>query len=593
MGLAKVRADEGRALPTIATDPELDVEVTAEPDLRDEPEEAAPVLGEISEGLQPREKSGATVKKETKKRTRPTRSRTRRARDRRPAAGRVAALPSLSIHGSSRAARTMRRWGSAFALPQKAASRRWSQARQGARRAAKACYIPIEMKVFFQPGKPVELRPEEGDSAEPSAWANGDWRRIVDTQKCYLKAARELLKGPLAGCAPFMPFHLQNDVRLCVFLGTDFVAFRYEAHTPGSTPHKSGAFIMQMPLREAAPLFSDGLIRHADMPPDDSRGFKLGLFLQDPADGHEPIREAEVAIEIFEPKDPWPYLDRPRCIASALNRVELSMYGLAGSPDPAIALGEPFIALTELALPVAWCAIEIFSIENIEAWNRENARRWATEDLNARMVAQHIRRSTLTQLDPKADVRTKFAQVLTDFQALLEGGREEPIQQFLCAHPFLLHATHAKVWPKLKFGDHVSDFVFRDPSGKYLLVEIESPLRPLFRKDGHQTAELTHAIGQIDDWNRYIGDNLQTVRAELGLAEIMPFPEALVVIGRSKTLTDANRQKLRSITASNPRLKILTYDDLISVARSATEHVLGAIHVSGTNLKVYYPARAE
>jgi hypothetical protein len=63
-------------------------------------------------------------------------------------------------------------------------------------------------------------------------------------------------------------------------------------------------------------------------------------------------------------------------------------------------------------------------------------------------------------------------------------------------------------WSKLRFGKRISDFVFREASGDYLLVELEKPARSLFRKDGQQHEELTDALDQVTDWRRYLEDNL-------------------------------------------------------------------------------------
>jgi hypothetical protein len=45
-------------------------------------------------------------------------------------------------------------------------------------------------------------------------------------------------------------------------------------------------------------------------------------------------------------------------------------------------------------------------------------------------------------------------------------------------------------------------------------VELEAPIRELFRKDGRQREELTHALNQITDWVRYIEDNCDSTKRE-------------------------------------------------------------------------------
>ena len=126
-------------------------------------------------------------------------------------------------------------------------------------------------------------------------------------------------------------------------------------------------------------------------------------------------------------------------------------------------------------------------------------------------------------IDPNASARRAFKSVLDELAGLLDGPKE-PAHQFLKQHPEIISPTHTAAWSKLPLGNHVTDFVFRQPSNDYLLVEIESPLRELFRKDGQQRQELTHAFNQIIDWRVFIENNLQKVREDIGLSDISSNP---------------------------------------------------------------------
>src|SRR4030095_16407754 len=106
-------------------------------------------------------------------------------------------------------------------------------------------------------------------------------------------------------------------------------------------------------------------------------------------------------------------------------------------------------------------------------------------------------------------------------------------------------------------------------TGDYLLVELEKSTDPLFIKSGHPSSKLNHARGQIQDWRRYLEDNLSTVQRELGLYGISPSPRCLIVIGRADSLSPENRRKLAVIENEAPRLKILTYDDVLENAHAA------------------------
>ena len=119
-------------------------------------------------------------------------------------------------------------------------------------------------------------------------------------------------------------------------------------------------------------------------------------------------------------------------------------------------------------------------------------------------------------------------------------------------------------------------------------MELEAPVRPLFRKDGQQREELTHAINQISDWIAYIEDNRKTVEEKLGLIGISASPRTLIVIGRSDVLTDDNRRKLTTLQNQISKLRILTYDDLVNTARTNLERILGPLSIRGENIRFYY-----
>jgi len=92
-------------------------------------------------------------------------------------------------------------------------------------------------------------------------------------------------------------------------------------------------------------------------------------------------------------------------------------------------------------------------------------------------------------------------------EALIDdsSGSEEVVHQWLKRkeHYCFLDLDAVKVWSKVPFGAHVSDFVIRKSDGSYQLIEIEAPRFDLFRKgDDEMTAPLNHAISQTkDEWH--------------------------------------------------------------------------------------------
>jgi Domain of unknown function (DUF4263) len=283
---------------------------------------------------------------------------------------------------------------------------------------------------------------------------------------------------------------------------------------------------------------------------------------------------------------------RPLLLASISNELEFQLHGTV-EPSAAptgpreVQRQESFVARSRITLPVGWRAIEVYPPLGDEYWKPEFAPLWAELDILATIAQRNLQDKEFKALDPRLETRKRYAALLAEFEALLQGP-EEPVHQFLKLHPELLNPTCEVHWSKLPFGDRVSDFVFREPPADYELVEIEAPIRELFRQDGQQRQELTHAINQTYDWIQYIADNKSKVEDELGLIGIAPHPRTLVVIGRSASLTQENRRKLVTLQAQQQHLRILTYDDVLERARACLERILGPMGLTGQNIEVYF-----
>jgi len=275
---------------------------------------------------------------------------------------------------------------------------------------------------------------------------------------------------------------------------------------------------------------------------------------------------------------------------SIQNELTLQLGGLVVPADAPLREDGPdvqqFIAQSQAKLPVGWQAIEIYPLLGEEYWKPEYAKLWAELDILAIAAQKNLQEKELNTLDPRSETRREYAALLAEFESLLKGP-EEPVHQFLRQHPELISPTHVKYWSKLPFGGKKSDFVFREPQD-YELVEIEAPVRELFKKDGHPRDELNEAISQIRDWVRYIEDNKRAVEAELGLTGISTSPRRLVVIGRSESLTEENRRTLTTLQNEQPKLRILTYDDLLAGARANLERIFGPLSLTGQNVKLYF-----
>jgi hypothetical protein len=62
----------------------------------------------------------------------------------------------------------------------------------------------------------------------------------------------------------------------------------------------------------------------------------------------------------------------------------------------------------------------------------------------------------------------------------------------------------------------------------------------------------------------------------------------MVVIGRSASLTEDNRRTLTVMQGQQPRLTIMTYDDVIDRARVQLERLFGPLSIKTKNLDMFY-----
>jgi hypothetical protein len=457
--------------------------------------------------------------------------------------------------------------------------------------------VVYRRSVTITPGKPIEMAdPVEAVDARPASPLS---KAMGMTLKAYVKAGRELVDGAFASVRDLAPPHFRVPCHIYVICCPDGVLVRYDA--AGSEEPKARSADHPGNLATVAPLFSEYLVHSPDDPaayvpehlgPSLMLGIRNETQLKDLAQFH-PIITVGKALP---PEFSTPQLsERPPCLAAVNREFYMQLHGeIEPSDVPAGAITsspEQFIAHTVLSLPVGWQAIEIYPRLEESYWKPQYASAWAKLDLLSGIAQRNALETALHQLDGRGAARERYAKLLEEFAERLSGP-EEPCHQFLKSHPELICPTYDACWSKKRFGENISDFVFREPPDDYLLVEIEAPHRLLFRKDGHPRQALAHAISQIRDWVRHIQGNRAQVEQDLGLAGISVTPRSLVVIGRSASLTEQNRRTLAVMQSEQPRLTILTYDDLILRARTQLERLLGPFFVKGPNVNMYF-FRAE
>ena len=170
------------------------------------------------------------------------------------------------------------------------------------------------------------------------------------------------------------------------------------------------------------------------------------------------------------------------------------------------------------------------------------------------------------------------------FEGALDGARDErDIQRFLEGHPRMLiqqiSGHGAWVIPQKALGsEHVTDFLIAQKSSGgfvWYAVELERPQAKVFNKNGDPSAALNHALRQIGDWRDWLSNNRDYAarpreRSGLGLIDIDPELEGLVIIGRDTSVNHGTTERRRRLMRER-RVKIETYDWLLTQARERLE----------------------
>lgn len=207
--------------------------------------------------------------------------------------------------------------------------------------------------------------------------------------------------------------------------------------------------------------------------------------------------------------------------------------------------------------------------------NAQSARKWATADIEVLLLglAAGIPQKELSE-NPFESVATHCEKVCDEFFTLIDNPstREMEVQAFLevPAHEFLITPHCREVFPHKPLGGNrfVPDFVVHRPDGDYHFVEIESPNSLIYQGQGQEpTAGFSHAIQQVEDWLRYIDQNLLTVRNEERMPTIYK-PTGEVVIGREKHIGETAKTRFQFKRAESGRIVLKTYDMMVSEGRA-------------------------
>lgn len=386
--------------------------------------------------------------------------------------------------------------------------------------------------------------------------------------RAYYRELKRLREGQFAAAIGALPPHLTLPLRAYVICTRDVVFLR-EDLDPRLKRNKILAGSMAEPPEAAAQMLSEKTLYFVSDPnwaPDPNEGVQIQLTCGDRSVGHMRIGVAGRLPDGHGGPEPQPFLQITRDIVT-----ELYGHALGDHDEPT----HEFIVRARLDLPVGWQRVVAFAPSTKRQWSAEFGKALALRSLMTALYNASQVEAALAQFDPMRGARNTYSAVIDAFEELVSTAGEEPVHQYLVAHPELLFPCRAAIRSKVPFGSHVSDLVVREPDGTYTLVELESPKRKLFTQAGDPTADLTHAMNQVTSWRRYIEDNVRTVQDELGLPGITTAARTLVVIGRSAELNEQTRRTLLAMASETRGREILTYDDVVDRARTMCTNLFG------------------
>lgn len=451
-----------------------------------------------------------------------------------------------------------------------------------------------KVQINFTGIEPMKIIETEEEYLSPVEKEQRDTLGLVTkTVHAYLQASADLLKGKYHHLKELAPVHLANPGKILVVHCDDGVVIRYENSTESfkvigaSLP--GGISKGALALSQELIVCSQSISSESEPEP---RGIELKLFSSNPITNKKnDLLTAKIWFNatIRQPEHRSKPPQKPFCLLSVRNSLEINLTGEIHS-DNVSNFEKQFTCRSFLKLPVGWECIEVYPFIDLKDWNPDYAHIWAENDILAAVATQQVHNASFQSLDPNAEARRYYGELLKQFKILLDSDpeREQTLQAFLQKYPFLICPAQTRMWPKLRLGAKETDFVFCDASKEYLLVELERSILRLFLKNGDASAELNHACGQILDWKRYIEDNLTTVQRELGLTGISANPQSLVIIGRSKDISPENRRNLVAMNNDRPKLRIMTYDDVYENAKAVIENLFGPIWEEIGSTRVYY-----
>jgi len=191
----------------------------------------------------------------------------------------------------------------------------------------------------------------------------------------------------------------------------------------------------------------------------------------------------------------------------------------------------------------------------------------ATKDFSTFIIAKNLSIDLTNRSNYIISTIERLERLLLTFEDVLADGiREEEVQKFLDDHPIILNPVAIRHIPKMKIGKYFSDFTFVEVGNKYQFVEIERTDHVLLTKKLDFTAAVNHGWQQLLDWDMEIEGHKKEIESKHNVSNIEN-RKFLLVIGRSKNLSNEDIMKIRTRSRTSGKCDILTYDDVLESFR--------------------------
>lgn len=149
--------------------------------------------------------------------------------------------------------------------------------------------------------------------------------------------------------------------------------------------------------------------------------------------------------------------------------------------------------------------------------------------------------------------------------------REEEYQQVLQLHPWALGVHYRQVNAHQNLDDrNIPDFTgLKAENDSRDVIEIKPPFVKLFRRDGEFSDTFNQAWNQTERYLDFVQREADYLRRQKGLE--FSNPRARLIIGYR--LNSRQRESIRRKERQNPRIEVLTYDDLLAYVASTVDRI--------------------